>query len=589
YGNSSAVNPPATPQNIFFFYDGFESGNFSAWDAATTGYGDTLTIVTSTDPVHSGTYAAEAYVDGSAPPPPDDGGSYARVEKSFAGQSGLHATTFVYIPAGYNASDDVTVIQNYTGGWGEKVASLAIRAPISDMRPLLGVFQPNPATPSWYFGSPALTTGAWHRLETKVIIDPTNGRIEVWTDGVKEIDQSNLNTDTGNIDFNLFGIFWKTEGTGPETIYFDDNFIRVWVDPEPTTSLGVEEVQDCTPVGFPVCNYQYRKQITVTANGAAVPIDYSVSLTFDHASLVAAGKSLTNGDDIRIIYNDGSGGLELDRWLDPDSSWNSSTTRIWFKLQAAISSSGSDSNYYMYYGDPSATNPPADPTKIFFFYDGYESGTFSAWGGVSAGAGDTNTVVTSTVHTGTYAAEALVDPSGSSYARVENNFTGQSGFHSTVWVFIPTTYPAEDDITVIAFYAGGWTTKVSTLAIRAPLSDMRPLLGVWTESPVNWQFGSPALTTGAWHRLEQKVIVSPTAGRVEVWQDGVKSVDLSNVNTGTGNIDHTLENIFWKSATTNSHTLYFDNSFDRVWVDPEPRRRWGPRGATSARMPPPPG
>ncbi|MFQ5858699.1 MAG: heparin lyase I family protein, partial [Anaerolineae bacterium] len=317
-------------------------------------------------------------------------------------------------------------------------------------------------------------------------------------------------------------------------------------------------------------NYPYREKITVTAGSAAVPSAYSVSVTFDHAALVAATKSQADGDDIRIGYWNGASWVELDRVLDFGSAWNSTSTQIWFKLQAGIGASSSDDNYYVYYGNGGATNPPATPTNIFFFYDGYESGDFSGWSGVSAGTGDSNTVVTTTVHTGTYAAEAFVDPSGSSHARVENSFTGQSGFHSTVWVYIPTTYPAENDITVIAFYTGGWTTKVATLAIRAPDTDMRPLLGVQTESPVLWQSGSPALTTGAWHRLEMKVIVDPVNGRVEVWQDGVKSIDLSNVNTGTGNIDFTLENIFWKSATTNSHTLYFDDSFDRVWVDPEP-------------------
>ncbi len=567
YGHPSAVNPPAIPNNIFFFYDGYESGNFSAWSETSTEANDTLTAVTTT--VFKGTYAAEAAVDTTS------GGSYARVENNFTGQNALHLTTWIYLPDGVPAGEYVSVLQTYTGDWTSKVASVSLW---DDEVPY--ITNTNPASWEYYFATTPLNIGQWNRLEMK--IDVSAGRAELWLNGVKEVDVSGKDFGSGDIDHTLENIFWKSGSQSNETLYFDESFDRVWVDPEPTTGLGTEEVQDCTPVGFPVCTYQYRKQITVTANGAAVPVDYAVSHTFDHAALVSAGKSLTNGDDIRIVYNDGAGGTDLDRWLDPDSSWNSSTTRIWYKLQAAISSAGSDGNYYMYYGDPSATNPLADPTKIFFFYDGYESGTFSAWGGVSAAAGDTNTVVTSTVHTGTYAAEAVVDPSGSSYARVENNFTGQSGFHSTVWVYIPTTYPAEDDITVLQFYTGGWTQKVASLAIRAPLSDMRPLLGVWTESPVNWQFGSPALTTGAWHRLEQKVIVDPTNGRVEVWQDGVKSVDLSNVNTGTGNIDHTLENIFWKSATTNSHTLYFDNSFDRVWVDPEPTVTLGPEETVGA-------
>jgi hypothetical protein len=341
-------------------------------------------------------------------------------------------------------------------------------------------------------------------------------------------------------------------------------------------------------------SYAYRKKITVSAGSAGVPSGYSASVTFDHAALVNAvpsSKSLASGDDIRILHWDGSTWTELDRMLDPGSAWNNSSTKIWFKTQAAINANTSDENYYLYYGNLSPGSPPADGTNVFFFYDGYESGDFSAWDIVEAGTGDSNTVVTSPVHTGTYAAEAIVDPSASSYARVINDFAGQNGFHSTAWVYIPAGYNAEDDITVIAFYAGGgFTTKVATLAIRAPLADMRPLLGVWTESPTGWYFGSPALTTGAWHRLEMKVTVSPTNGRVEVWQDGVKSIDESNVDTGDQDIERVVHNIFWKSATTNSETLYFDDSFDKLWVDPEPSASLSPnwlQGASPQAAPSP--
>ncbi|MCK4691976.1 MAG: hypothetical protein KAT23_00005, partial [Anaerolineales bacterium] len=100
-------------------------------------------------------------------------------------------------------------------------------------------------------------------------------------------------------------------------------------------------------------SYGYRKELTITAGASDVPSGYSVSLTFDHEFLVDIGRSQSDGDDIAITYWNGSGWVELDRILDPGSSWNTDTTTIWFQTQAAISATSSDSDYDLYYGNPS--------------------------------------------------------------------------------------------------------------------------------------------------------------------------------------------------------------------------------------------
>lgn len=110
--------------------------------------------------------------------------------------------------------------------------------------------------------------------------------------------------------------------------------------------------------------YYYRRQLTITNNSTqTAPAGLSVSYSFDHASLVSAGKSLTSGDDVRIFYWNGSTCQELDRFNTTE--WNTPNTQIWFKTQQEIPSSSDDSSYYLYYGNPNATNPPADLTKIF--------------------------------------------------------------------------------------------------------------------------------------------------------------------------------------------------------------------------------
>jgi hypothetical protein len=122
-------------------------------------------------------------------------------------------------------------------------------------------------------------------------------------------------------------------------------------------------------------SYAYRKKITVSAGSESVPSGYSVSVTFDHAALVNAvpsSKSLASGDDIRIARWDGSTWTELDRILDESSSWNNASTKIWFRTQAAISASGSDGNYYLYYGNTTPGSLLANKANVFDLWDDFD-------------------------------------------------------------------------------------------------------------------------------------------------------------------------------------------------------------------------
>ncbi len=123
-------------------------------------------------------------------------------------------------------------------------------------------------------------------------------------------------------------------------------------------------------------NWDYRQPITVTA-ADAVTSGYAVALTFNHAALVSAGKSLASGDDLRIRYWTGTKMVELDRMLDPTSGWNLTSTKIWFRLQAAIAANGSSTNTYLFYGNPAAGSPPANGDNIFLDYE--DGSTLDGW------------------------------------------------------------------------------------------------------------------------------------------------------------------------------------------------------------------
>jgi len=124
-------------------------------------------------------------------------------------------------------------------------------------------------------------------------------------------------------------------------------------------------------------NYTYRKQLTVVNNSSSeeLPTGYTTYIEFDHAALVTAGKSQSDGDDIRIVYN----GTELDRVIDEDTTnygWNKTTTRVWFKTQSAIAASGTDNEYYLYYKYDTAASPPANKSNVYDYYDDFADGTY---------------------------------------------------------------------------------------------------------------------------------------------------------------------------------------------------------------------
>lgn len=123
-----------------------------------------------------------------------------------------------------------------------------------------------------------------------------------------------------------------------------------------------------------------QRQISVAAGSAAAPAGYSVMVQLDHAALVAAGKSLASGNDLRVALWTGTQWVEQDRVLDAGSSWNSAITRIWFRVQAPIAANATDAGYYLHYGNPAAAaDAPANPDQVFLFHDDFESGTLSRW------------------------------------------------------------------------------------------------------------------------------------------------------------------------------------------------------------------
>jgi hypothetical protein len=125
--------------------------------------------------------------------------------------------------------------------------------------------------------------------------------------------------------------------------------------------------------------YAFRAPIDVATGSSAIASGYTLSLTFDHAALVADGKSQAGGDDIRIVHWDGSDWVELDRILDEGSAWNSDATTLWFRAVPAVAADSTYRSHYLYFSNPDAVSPPADAANVWLFFEDFESGTLDDW------------------------------------------------------------------------------------------------------------------------------------------------------------------------------------------------------------------
>jgi hypothetical protein len=114
--------------------------------------------------------------------------------------------------------------------------------------------------------------------------------------------------------------------------------------------------------------YVYRAPVAVDAD-----LDAAVALTFDHAALVGAEKARADGTDLRLVTVTGGAPTEIDRILEPTSSWDDASTTIWFKTRAGAS-------YYLYYG--SAMPDPAldNGANVYMVWDDFEAAELDeAW------------------------------------------------------------------------------------------------------------------------------------------------------------------------------------------------------------------
>lgn len=124
-------------------------------------------------------------------------------------------------------------------------------------------------------------------------------------------------------------------------------------------------------------SYRYRQRLFIFSSNA-LSAGYAARVNVDHQDLVTRGRSLANGDDVRLVRHGPFGTTtEIDRALDGGSSWNSVQSSVWFRIASSLPAGTTESSHYLYYGNSSAGSAPMDGKNIFTYADSFSSAGLS--------------------------------------------------------------------------------------------------------------------------------------------------------------------------------------------------------------------
>ena len=124
--------------------------------------------------------------------------------------------------------------------------------------------------------------------------------------------------------------------------------------------------------------YSRRRMVTITT-GPNSPTNgyngYTVRVTgFDTATEIAQGDMRADGNDLRVFCWNGTGWVEVPRLV---TGLGGGDTHVIFKSQTDIPPNGSDTNHYIFHGNPNAGAPEAlSYTNVYLWYDDFSTDPF---------------------------------------------------------------------------------------------------------------------------------------------------------------------------------------------------------------------
>jgi uncharacterized repeat protein (TIGR01451 family) len=352
-----------------------------------------------------------------------------------------------------------------------------------------------------------------------------------------------------------------------------------WIEAEVCTAGGV-----VGGTGPPQQEYTADLSLTQTVDNHTPDIGNNVTFTLtvtnsgpDDASGVAVTDALPTGytyvsdTPSTGTYNNGSG-----VWTIGDlANGNSATLTITATALAsgnytndaevtAVVESDPDSTPGDGSGDDfaSETTTPAAaggscPVGGIVFSDGFESNNLNAWDATVTHPGDSVTVTTLQINSGTYA--ALTDVDGAlvdSRAYLHKIGLNQTELFSKVRIYIPASFATGQHVVVMEY----WDAATNSIIDAQVENDMS--LSMWNFVTSSYYSTPTTISKGVWHTLEQQVVIAGAgASEVRLWLDGNLVMEETGINLGTNPIDRALIGHVWtEPGGAEPNTLYFDDA-----------------------------
>ncbi|MEM2935590.1 MAG: DUF2341 domain-containing protein [Candidatus Bathyarchaeia archaeon] len=532
YGYPDAINPPSNKSNIYVFYDDFSTDTLSSYQIGrwlslhgSSGYANpTYDVTNKRVNFDTGDNIVTGFRHGII-------GTNLYAEMKVRWENSYPFDTTVGIGMRWTAANSYYVGHVAHGYYTSPAIALNSRTNYLVTPPSNTYFPKD---------------GTWHKLAFAV----WGNNLKLWLDDATYLCTTNSAiTGSGEVVFEVAQI----KGS------LDDFLVRRYIEPEPSISLGQECQKGLN--NWWNTNYKYRRQVTITAGSAGVPSGYTVSVTLNHTDLVTAGKSLASGNDLRVLHRTGSFWSELD--LDIINV-NSASTQVWFKTQATISASGSDNNYYIYYGNPSAGSPPANRDNIYVFWDDFESGNLGKWS-IQSGIW---TVATDQRVSGTYSLKAT--SGNDAWIKPNVSISEKNVLIESYW---RSTSSGLDFAQALRVQPGTSKNWFETNVEGSGGWDIAKMVNdVWSEIIIN----GGSYSANIWYKVTF-IVVGETQAKVLV--DDVQVTPASGwANIGT---DFTAPGTIALRAWIVGTGAWVDNVKVRKYVNPEPTVNTGTEETTT--------
>ena len=211
-------------------------------------------------------------------------------------------------------------------------------------------------------------------------------------------------------------------------------------------------------------------------------------------------------------------------------------------------------------GETDGTTKTSNAIKIttpIIFADGFESGDFRAWTGVTNTTGGSANVVSSRPHSGSYSAQFNIN-SGNGTRRVYcyKNLTGMSELYASAYVYVADGLPLVNGQSLwLIQLTNSSDATVGSFGIRADASGTR-----WAIQYSNWPYvlGASGPSEGNWYLVEAYYKNSVSGKTLIILVDGVEVASLSQDTGGSNDVTLARFGIGYYSGTS-AASVYIDD------------------------------